>query len=57
MKGIVFAGCSFTYGHGLEYYSPNNEYINRPEILITQILQLDGKIIKVVNGRFIKKTK
>ena len=37
MKGIVFAGCSFTYGHGLEYYSPNNEYINRPEILITQI--------------------
>jgi hypothetical protein len=37
MKGIVFAGCSFTYGHGLEYYSSNNEYIDKPEIQITSI--------------------
>ena len=44
MKGIIFAGCSFTYGHGLEYYSPNNEYIDRPEILITQIQ--DNVLIK-----------
>lgn len=34
---MVFAGCSFTYGHGLEYYSPNNEYIDKPEIQITSI--------------------
>jgi hypothetical protein len=37
MKGIVYAGCSFTFGHGLEYYSPNNEYIDKPEIQITSI--------------------
>jgi hypothetical protein len=37
MKGMVFAGCSFTYGHGLEYYSPNNQFINKPEIQITQV--------------------
>ncbi len=37
MKGIVFAGCSFTYGHGLEYYSPNKDYIDKPEIQITYI--------------------
>ena len=36
-KGIVFAGCSFTYGHGLEYYSSNNEYIDKPEINIVSI--------------------
>ena len=38
MKGIVFAGCSFTYGHGLEYYSSNNEYIDKPEIQITGVV-------------------
>lgn len=38
MKGIVFAGCSFTYGHGLEYYSPNNQYIDKPEIQITTVV-------------------
>jgi hypothetical protein len=37
MKGIVYAGCSFTYGHGLEYYSPNNQYIDKPEIQITSV--------------------
>lgn len=34
---MVFAGCSFTFGHGLEYYSSNNQYIDKPEILITNI--------------------
>lgn len=38
MKGIVYAGCSFTWGHGLEYYSPNNQYIDRPEIQITSVV-------------------
>jgi hypothetical protein len=37
MKGIIFAGCSFTFGHGLEYYSDDNKYIDKPEILITSI--------------------
>jgi len=44
MKGIVFAGCSFTYGHGLEYYSSNNEYIDKPEIQITEVQ--DNALIK-----------
>ena len=38
MKGMVFAGCSFTYGHGLEYYSPNNQFINKPKTIIIQQL-------------------
>ena len=25
MKGIMFAGCSFTWGQGLEYYSDLND--------------------------------
>jgi hypothetical protein len=25
MKGLVFAGCSFTWGQGLEYYSDLND--------------------------------
>jgi hypothetical protein len=44
MKGIVFAGCSFTYGHGLEYYSPNNEYIDKPDIQINGVQ--DNVLIK-----------
>jgi hypothetical protein len=27
MKGIMFAGCSFTWGQGLEYYSDLNDKV------------------------------